>query len=165
MRQVRGGAHRVRRKAGAMSALPSRARFEVFGRSLREIDPRTLAADPEDGPVRWFLGEGGCEVFVWLDAGGAAHHAQLVLGQVTLEWSPQRGLSTSSFVGGGSMLGGRHDGYLLRDGTRDEGGVVAAAHSFLQASPVGMDLFAPILASLGRALAGPDKATSPVPGA
>lgn len=150
-----------------MRRLPSPARFQAWGQGLREIDPSTLAADPEDGPVRWFLGEGGCEVFVWLDADGASNHAQLVLGPVTLDWSRQRGLSTSSFVDGGSILGGRHDGYLLRDGTRDDGGVVVAAYSLLLGAQVGRDVFEPILASLrdalGQAGDAPSEATSPVP--
>ena len=142
--------------------LPSPARFAAWGGSLREIDPSTLAADPEDGPVRWFLGDGGCEIFVWLDPDGAAHHAQLILGSVTLDWSSLRGLSTASFVDGGSILGGRHDGYLLKDGTRDDGGVLSAARALLEGASVGGGLFAPILGSLRSVLDDP-ALTPPAP--
>lgn len=128
---------------------PSPAQLEAWGASLREIDPSLLQEDPESGPVRWFLGDSGCEVFVWLDGQGAPHHLQLVFSRITVDWTADAGLQTGSFQGTSSTMGGRYDGYLLRErDVRDDRAVFRAARSLLRASTTGQELFAPLLTAL-----------------
>lgn len=128
--------------------LPSPAQLLAWGRSLREIDSSTLASDPEEGPVRWFVTDGEGEVLVWLAPDGRPHQAQVVLGEVALDWSRESGLTTASFLESPAVLGGRHDDYFMREGSRNEAAVRAAARALLETSEVEQELFLPILASL-----------------
>lgn len=130
--------------------LPTAAQLHLWGRSLREIDSSTLATDPEDGPVRWFVSDGEGEVLVWLAPDGRPHQAQVILGEVALDWSRESGLTTASFVDAPAVLGGRHDAYFMREGSADEQAVREAARALLEASGVGRELFLPLLASLLR---------------
>ncbi|HLT31043.1 MAG TPA: hypothetical protein VK013_13460 [Myxococcaceae bacterium] len=131
--------------------LPSVDQLHAWGRSLREIDSSTLARDPEEGPVRWFVTDGEGEVLVWLSPDGLPHHAQVILGEVALDWSRDSGLTTASFLEAPAVLGGRHDDYFMREGSRNEQAVRDAARALLSTSGVGHELFLPILASLGVA--------------
>ena len=129
--------------------LPTAAQLQSWGRSLREIDSSTLASDPEDGPVRWFVTDGEGEVLVWLSSDGLPHQAQVILGDVALEWSRDSGLATASFLEAPAVLGGRHDDYFMREGSRNAQAVQAAARALLESAQVGEALFHPILTSLG----------------
>jgi hypothetical protein len=131
---------------------PTEAQLAAWGASLREIDPSTLQHDPEEGPVRWFLGEGGCELFAWLDAAGLAHHIQLVFARVSVEWSREEGLRTGSFMAGAATAGGRYDGYVLQPGLRVDPAVCHAALQLLASSRTGGRLFAPLAEALGSVL-------------
>ncbi len=131
---------------------PSEAQLAAWGASLREIDPRNLQNDTEEGPVRWFLGEGGCELFAWIDTAGIAHHIQLVFARVSVEWSRDAGLRTGHFHDAAATAGGRYDGYLLNTGLRVDPSVCAASLQLLTAARVGGALFGPLVQALEVAL-------------
>lgn len=131
--------------------LPTADQLRSWGQSLREIDSSTLASDPEEGPVRWFVSDGEGEVLVWLSSDGLPHQAQVILGDVALDWSRESGVATASFLEAPAVLGGRHDDYFMREGSRNAQAVQAAARTLLETAEVGQDLFLPILTSLGGA--------------
>lgn len=91
---------------------PSDDLLRKWGASMREIDPAMLAENDE-GPIRWFLGDNGTELFVWALPGHPPHHLQLVFARVSVEWELKKGLSTGSFSSQSSTMGGRYDPYLL----------------------------------------------------
>jgi hypothetical protein len=132
---------------------PTDTQLVAWGASLREIDPATLQQDPEEGPVRWFLGESGCEAFAWLDEGGRCHHVQLVFGGTSVEWSRAEGLRTGSFRQAKATAGGRYDGYFVHNGLRVDPLVCNAALRLLGASRSGADLFSPLADALGEVVA------------
>lgn len=115
---------------------PTDEQLKKLGASLREINPSTLQQDPDEGHVRWFLGDAGTELFVWNHDQKAPHHIQLVFARVSVEWSESRGLVTGTFSSGGSTSGGRYDTYLMHVGTYADPEVCAAALSLLAASPL-----------------------------
>ena len=112
---------------------PSEELLAKLGASVREINPSTLQQDPEDGDVRWFLGDNGTELFVWTHPGKPPHHIQLVFARVSVEWSEQRGLVTGTFTAGSSTSGGRYDAYLMHVGNVADPEVCLAAVSLLAA--------------------------------
>src|SRR5215207_2151140 len=93
---------------------PSDELLRRLGRSLREIDPTSLQQEQGEDPVRWFLGDGGTELFAWGAPGAPPRHLQLVFCRVSLEWTREEGLRTGSFDAGAAVSGGRYDPYLLR---------------------------------------------------
>jgi hypothetical protein len=119
---------------------------------LREIDPGTLQADPEEGAVRWFLGERGTELFVWTREPPEPFHVQLVFARLQLEWTHEQGLVSRHFRSGGSTAGGRYDAYLLTPDEALDLEVCAGARTLLLAAPVPEPLRAPVLRALERAL-------------
>lgn len=123
------------------------------GQSLREIDPATLHPDPSEGPVRWFMGEGGTEITAWTDPAGKPHHIQLVFSRVSVEWS-DKGLVTGSFENRSSTAGGRYDPYLLQLGGGVNAEVCQAALLLLEASDISEDVRAPLLTALREAIRG-----------
>jgi hypothetical protein len=122
-----------------------------LGASLREIDPSTLAPDPEGGAVRWFLGEEGTEVYVWTREGSAPHHVQLVFARVSVEWGDKRGLITGTFNASPTTAGGRYDSYILKEGVQVDSDVCEAALVLLGASKVDAAALAPLLDALRHA--------------
>ena len=126
---------------------PTDEQIRRLGASLREIDPATLHRDPEEGPVRWFQGERGTEITVWLDGRGAAHHIQLVFARASVEWSGS-GLVTGAFENRGSTAGGRYDPYLLSVGTGADPEVCQAALLLLESAEVGTEVLAPLIGAL-----------------
>jgi hypothetical protein len=124
---------------------PTDAELAQLGVSLREIDPATLHSDPEDGPVRWFLGEQGTELFAWTNEAGVPHHVQLVFCGVSVEWNTQKGLATGSFEALMVTSGGRFDSYLLSVAPTPDPRVCRAARVLLEASTVPHALLEPLL--------------------
>lgn len=131
---------------------PNQDLLQRLGRSLREIDPSMLHPDPEEGPVRWFQGEGGTEITAWTDADGKPHHVQLVFTRVSVEWSVARGLLTGAFDKKGSTAGGRYDPYLLQVGAGVDPDVCRAALILIEASDISADVREPLRTALIRAL-------------
>lgn len=125
-----------------------------LGEGLREIDPGALQADPEEGAVRWFLGERGTELFAWTRVGPEPEHVQLIFARLQLEWTRAEGLVTRHFRAGGSTAGGRYDAYLLTPDQALDREVCAGAHVLLSASAVPKSVAAPVLRALERALQG-----------
>lgn len=135
-------------------SLPPPEQLRRLGAGLREIDPGSLQSDPEEGAVRWFLGERGTELFAWTREGPEPDHVQLVFARLQLEWTREGGLVTRHFRAGGSTAGGRYDAYLLTPDEALDREVCAGAHALLSASTVPDSLRAPVLRALERALQG-----------
>ena len=131
---------------------PSDEQLQRLGRSLREIDPAALQQVEGADPVRWFLGDGGTELFAWGAPGAAPQQLQLVFARVSLEWSREQGLRTGSFEAGAAISGGRYDPYLLRLGPSVDRRVCRAALTLLEACGVEPPLLAPVREALGAAL-------------
>lgn len=131
-------------------SVPSDEVLRRLGASLREIDPRTLAVNPEEGAVRWFLGDSGTELIAWTRGGSEPAHLQLTLDRLQLEWTRAKGLVIRRFKPGGSSAGGRYDGYLLGSASPVDPAIRAAAKALLLASPVPAQLCAPLLRALDR---------------
>lgn len=123
-----------------------------LGRSLREIDPSTLHPDPEEGPVRWFLGESGTEITAWVDEQGTPRHIQIVFARVSLEWT-ERGVVTGTFDPKGTTAGGRYDPYLLRVGAGVDEDVCRAAITLLEAASIDDAVKRPVLQALHQVVA------------
>lgn len=133
---------------------PSDDQLRTLGASLREIDPSTLARDDDGSKVRWFLGENATELFTWSHGEREdPHHLQLVFARVSIEWSDKKGLTTGTFKGGSSALGGRYDPYLLSIGKQIDRDVCKAALVLLDASPLKGRLTAPLVSAIEAALA------------
>lgn len=130
---------------------PSEAQLVRIGESLREIDPSTLQQDDDEGPVRWFLGDSGTEIFAWLDGEGRAQHVQLVFARVSVDWSLSEGLKTGSFSGGSAIAGGRYDGYLMQVAQRADPDVCRAALTMMRAARGVEGFFGPFLVALEQA--------------
>ncbi|MFL5319503.1 MAG: hypothetical protein ACJ790_07585 [Myxococcaceae bacterium] len=136
---------------------PTDEQLQKLGASMREINPSTLQQDPEEGNVRWFLGDNGTELFVWNQEQKPPHHIQLVFARVSVEWSDNRGLVTGTFSSGSSTSGGRYDAYLMHVGTYADPEVCAAALILLQASPIEESVRKALEAPLTEAMAKPLK--------
>ena len=135
---------------------PSDDALARLGRSLREIDPSTLQDDPELGPVRWWMGEGGTELFAWGPRGEPPRHLQLVFAKVSLDWSHEDGLKTGAFQASGpATAGGRYDPYYMHLGPHADPDVCRAAAVLLQASAVDASVLSPLLGLLGASAAAP----------
>lgn len=132
---------------------PTDEQLQRLGASLREINPATLQQDPEEGKVRWFLGDGGTELFVWSHDDKPPHHLQLVFARVSVEWSDLRGLVTGTFASGASTSGGRYDAYLMHVGTFADPEVCQAALTLLKASPLDEQVRSALERPLTEALA------------
>lgn len=132
---------------------PSDEQLQKLGSTLREIDPATLQADPDEGKVRWFLGDSATEIFVWAHPGEPPHHTQLVFSRVSVEWSRKAGLITGTFDAGSSTLGGRYDPYLLTLGMSANPVVCRAALLLLKEARIDAAAIAPLIESLESALA------------
>lgn len=133
-----------------MSA-PSEAQLVKLGESLREIDPSTLQQDEESGPVRWFLGDSGTELFVWADERGRPQQVQLVFARVSVEWTRLEGLKTGSFSKTPASVGGRYDTYVMEEGHELDPLVCRAALTLMRASRVEHEFFSPFLEVLQQA--------------
>lgn len=120
--------------------------------SLREIDPSTLQSDPEEGEVRWFSGDEGCELFIWKRPGEPPRHYQLVFSRVSVEWASEGGLHTGAFEGRGATLGGRYDPYLFATQPTLDLETCEAARRLLAATSLEPALLAPLMAALDEAL-------------
>lgn len=132
---------------------PSDEQLRKLGGTLREIDPATLQADPDEGKVRWFLGDNGTEIFVWAHPAEAPHHIQLVFSRISVEWSRTTGLMTGTFNVGSSTMGGRYDPYLLRLGIHVDPEVCRAALMLLKDTLIDPSAISPLLEALENALA------------
>ena len=132
---------------------PSDEQLKRIGPTLREIDPATLQSDPDEGKVRWFLGDGGTEIFVWARPSEPPHHIQLVFARVSVEWSRKMGLLTGTFDPSGSTAGGRYDPYLLQLGVTADPDVCRAALLLLKEASVDLHAVGPLLDALENALA------------
>ncbi|HVE81203.1 MAG TPA: hypothetical protein VND93_00075 [Myxococcales bacterium] len=135
---------------------PSDDQLKNMGGTLREIDPSTLQADPEEGAVRWFLGDQGTEIFAWTRDGKPPHHIQLVFARVSVEWNQKTGLMTGTFTATSATAGGRFDPYLLTVGPNVDPDVCRAALRLLSAAPIDEQVVQP----LARAL---EQVVNPVP--
>jgi|GEM_PF-2427072 len=131
---------------------PAEDTLRRLGKSLREIDPGALQEDPDEGAVRWFLGETGTELFAWTRAGPHPDHVQLVFARVQLEWTLTQGLVTRRFRSGGSTAGGRYDAYLLTPSERLDLDVCEGALTLLRASAVPEEVRGPLVQALERAV-------------
>ena len=129
---------------------PTDDALKRLGNSMREIDPSTLAPDPDGGTVRWFLGEEGTEVYVWTRGADAPHHLQLVFSRVSVEWSDRSGLTTGTFRVNASTAGGRYDSYILTVGHQVDPEVCDAALVLLEASKIDPPAIAPLVDALRR---------------
>jgi hypothetical protein len=136
--------------------LPSEDMLRRLGASLREIDPGTLQDDPDEGAVRWFLGETGTELFAWTREGPHPDHVQLVFARVQLEWTDSQGLLTRHFRPGGSTAGGRYDAYLLAASEGLDQEVCEGALTLLRASALPDEVRDPLLQALERAVSPSD---------
>lgn len=132
---------------------PSDEQLRKLGGTLREIDPATLQSDPDEGKVRWFLGDNGTEIFVWAHASESPHHIQLVFSRISVEWSRKSGLMTGTFNAGGSTMGGRYDPYLLTLGIHVDPEVCRAALMLLKDTRIDPGAIAPLVEALENALA------------
>lgn len=130
---------------------PSEAQLVKLGESLREIDPSTLQQDDENGPVRWFLGDAGTELFAWLDAAGRAQHVQLVFARISVEWLEERGLTTGSFSKTPASAGGRYDAYVMEEMGSVDPLVCRAALTLMKAMRAAEELFSPFVEALRQA--------------
>lgn len=141
-----------------MSGKPNEETLKKLGATMREIDPSTLQSDPEEGTVRWFLGDSGTEVFAWLHAPEPPHHIQLVFARASVEWSKKGGLLTGTFKDSAGMLGGRYDPYLLQLGRTVDPEVCRAALVLLSASSLPEMITEPLKAALTEVVARIDTA-------
>ncbi len=139
------------------AARPSDEQLQKWGASLREIDPSALQPDEDEdgGAVRWFLGDGGTEIFAWSKEAAPPHHVQLVFARVSVEWSTRDGLKTGAFAGGSSTAGGRYDPYLLTVGARADAEVCRAALVLINSSPIDQLVKAAIQKALEESLPTP----------
>ncbi len=135
---------------------PSDEQLKSMGGTLREIDPSTLQSDPEEGAVRWFLGDNGTEIFAWTHGDGPPHHIQLVFARVSVEWNQKTGLLTGTFNASSATSGGRYDPYLLTVGRQVDPEVCRAALRLLSAATIDSQVVRP----LARAL---EEVVNPVP--
>lgn len=131
---------------------PSDEQLRRLGSTLREIDPAALQSDAEDGKVRWFLGDGGTEIFVWAHPGQPAHHIQLVFARVSVEWSRKSGLRTGNFSAVAATAGGRYDPYLLQLGISADPEVCRAALVLLGETKLDTQVVGPMVDALQEAL-------------
>jgi hypothetical protein len=132
---------------------PSDDQLQRLGKSLREIDPSNLQQEPDAGRVRWFLGEGGTELFAWMHEDAASpHHVQLVFAEVSVEWVQGRGLVTGRFHANAAIAGGRYDPYLMAEGVSVDPDVCRAAITLLRASPIEHRLLQPLNRAMELAL-------------
>jgi len=127
---------------------PSDDQLRSMGGTLREIDPSTLQSDPEEGAVRWFLGDNGTEIFAWTHDSEAPHHIQLVFARVSVEWNTKTGLLTGTFNAGSSTAGGRYDPYLLTVGRQVDPEVCRAALALLSATSIDAKIVQPLTRAL-----------------
>ena len=135
---------------------PTDENLRKWGASLREIDPSMLAED-EEGPVRWFLGDNGTELFVWALPGHPPHHIQLVFARVSVEWELKKGLATGRFSSNVSTMGGRYDPYLLNVAHSVDPEVCRAALTLLSEARIDPT----VLSTLLRALEGASQPAVP----
>jgi hypothetical protein len=124
---------------------PTDEELKRLGATLREIDPSSLAADPEGSVVRWFLGGEGTEIYVWTHPSSPPHHVQLVFARVSVEWSNKRGLVTGTFRDAPTTSGGRYDSYILMVGAQVDPEVCEAALVLLESSTVDRSAIGPLL--------------------
>lgn len=141
---------------------PSDETLHKLGASLREISPETLQQDPDDGNIRWFLGDNGTELFVWSRDGEGPHHIQLVFARVSVEWSDKRGVVTGTFQATSSTSGGRYDAYLMQVGNVADPEVCVAAVILLEASSLTEDVKTSLINQL-KATLSPMKPPDAVP--
>ncbi len=132
---------------------PTPEQLELWGASLREIDPGSLVPDEDGATVHWYLGDNGTEVFAWTHAGQAPHHVQLVFARVSVEWSVDLGLITGTFQSGSSTSGGRYDPYMLSVGQQVDAEVCRYALMLLQKATIDADSIVPLITALERAVA------------
>jgi len=132
---------------------PSDEQLKRLGATLREIDPATLQSDPDEGKVRWFLGDNGTEIFVWARPSEPPHHIQLVFARVSVEWSRKVGLLTGTFNSTGATMGGRYDPYLLQLGITADPEVCRSALLLLKETTIDPHAIGPLLDALENALA------------
>jgi hypothetical protein len=135
---------------------PSDEQLKNMGGTLREIDPSTLQSDPDEGAVRWFLGDNGTEIFAWTHDGAAPHHIQLVFARVSVEWNQQSGLMTGTFNASSSTSGGRYDPYLLTLESHVDPEVCRAALRLISASRIDSQVLRPLAQAL-------EQVVNPVP--
>ena len=135
---------------------PSDDQLRSMGGTLREIDPSTLQSDPEEGAVRWFLGDNGTEIFAWTHESEAPHHIQLVFARVSVEWNQETGLMTGTFNASSSTAGGRYDSYLLTLGNHVDPEVCRAALRLLSAASIDVKVVQPLAQAL-------EQVVNPVP--
>ena len=126
---------------------PDDAELERRGKSLREIDPSSLAPDEDGSQVRWFLGEATTELFAWM-RGGLPHHLQLVFGRFSIEWDESSGLQMGGFAAHAATAGGRYDSYLLTEWSAVDAEICRAALVLLRASGEAQVLAAPLVSAL-----------------
>lgn len=127
---------------------PSDDQLRSMGGTLREIDPSTLQSDPDEGAVRWFLGDNGTEIFAWTHDSDAPHHIQLVFARVSVEWNQETGLMTGTFNASSSTVGGRYDPYLLTVGRQVDPEVCRAALQLLSNTSIDAKVVQPLAKAL-----------------
>jgi hypothetical protein len=122
--------------------------------SFREIDAASLEANEDGSAVRWFTGERGAELFLWVRGTQAPHHAQLLFQQRALEWDANTGLlRTGGFQTKVAKSGGRFDPYLLQLGGGAESAVAREALELLEGSGLSPELWAGLKTALEAAIA------------
>lgn len=131
---------------------PSDEQLRNMGGTLREIDPSTLQSDPDEGAVRWFLGDNGTEIFAWTRGAEPPHHIQLVFARVSVEWNQKTGLMTGTFNTGSSTAGGRYDPYLLNLESHVDPDVCRAALRLLSAASIDVRVVQPLSQALEQVL-------------
>jgi hypothetical protein len=143
--------------SGLRPRRPTPEELERWGQSLREIDPSTLAQDEKEGPVRWFLGDDGTELFVWQRPDSPPHHLQLVFARVSVDWDAQKGLVTGSFDSMSATAGGRFDAYLLTLAALPDPAVCNAALLLLAAAPLAPEIAQSLMIALERVALAPER--------
>jgi hypothetical protein len=133
--------------------LPPVETLAQLGKTMREIDPSALQHDDEEGPVRWFLGDSGTELFAWGGSDSApAKHLQLIVARMQVEWTERTGLTAAPFRQAGTSMGGRYDTYLLgRDRALDRQ-LIEGARALLDSANIPAPLVAPMRSALEQAL-------------
>ncbi len=136
------------------SRAPSEETLRRLGRSLREISASALKREGER--VRWFQGEAGTELVLWLSSERAEvegpHHAQLVFARTQVEWDEGGRVTAGHFGGESSTAGGRYDAYVLRESQALDRQVAQAALVLLSAAEVDPDVTRRLCAALRQAL-------------